>query len=160
MTGQGRKFGAGGEIGNWWGARDVVEFRHRAECMADMYGGFEEGGVRVNGRLTLGENIADNGGVRLALAALATLAEEQAAKAGRGRGTLTGAERRLFFTAWGQNWCSVERRRAAQLQLMTDEHAPDRFRVNGPLANMPEFAAAFACPADAPMSPRRRCVLW
>jgi predicted metalloendopeptidase len=137
-----------------------VQFKHRAACMVEQYSRYTVDGVAVNGRLTLGENIADNGGVRLGLAALETLAAEEAAKAGRGRGTLSAAERRLYFTAWGQNWCTVERRRAEALQLMTDEHAPDRVRVNAPLANSPDFASAFSCPAGAPMNPARRCVLW
>ena len=157
---QGRKFGAGGEIRDWWTPADAVQFKHRAGCFVDFYGAQVVDGGRVNGLLTLGENIADNGGVRLGLAALETLAAEAAAKAGRGRGPLPAAERRLYFTAWGQNWCTVERRRAAALQLMTDEHAPDRLRVNAPLANTPDFASAFACPAGSPMNPSKRCVLW
>mgnify|MGYP002636233250 CR=1 FL=1 len=151
---QGRKFGADGQMHDWWGHDDVAAFERKANCIVDFYGGQTLEGEPVNGKLTLGENIADMGGVKLAYTAL-----KGKAAAGSAKG-LTPADERLFFTSWGQNWCVIQRRRAEVLQLMTDEHAPNFLRVNGPLANFPPFAKAFQCDAGERMAPARRCELW
>lgn len=151
---QGRKFGQDGQSTNWWTAGDVANFKDRAKCIAEYYSTFSELGKHVDGELTLGEDIADMGGVKISLRALQGLASE------KGRGSLSRDEMRLFFTSWGQNWCVVERRRAEELQLLTDEHAPNKFRVNGPLSNLPEFAQAFGCKAGSKMVNAKRCTLW
>jgi len=151
---QGRKFGQDGQSTNWWTSGDVANFKDRAKCIAEYYSTFSELGKHVDGELTLGEDIADMGGVKISLRALQDLASE------KGRDSLSRDEMRLFFASWGQNWCVVERRRAEELQLLTDEHAPNKFRVNGPLSNLPEFAQAFGCKAGSKMVNAKRCTLW
>jgi len=150
---QGRQFGSDGKLVNWWTEADTRRFKQKADCIVHFFSQFEIGGTHVNGELTLGENIADMGGVKVAHSAL------QALRTGQ-RSALTQTEERLFFTSWGQNWCTVERARAQELQLLTDEHSPNKFRVNGPLSSFPPFAHAFQCPKGAKMNPEKRCHLW
>lgn len=95
---QGRKFGEMGQSTNWWTQGDVARFRQKTRCIKDLYSQFSELGKQVDGELTLGENIADMGGVKIALKALEGLAHE------RGRGELSDDDMRLFFISWGQNW--------------------------------------------------------
>jgi putative endopeptidase len=109
----------------------------------------------VNGKLTLGENTADNGGLRISLMAyLATLA----ADAGK---TLDGftPEQRVFL-GWGQVWCQTQRPEVARMLAQTNPHSPGRYRVNGVVSNMPEFQKAFSCKADAPMVRQNACRVW
>ena len=155
---QGRKFGRRGTLANWWTRDDSRRFEEKARCIAHFYSSFSFFGRHVNGDLTLGEDIADMGGVKVAYSALGALAEERASS--HGTGGLSQQEQRLFFLAWGQNWCMVERRRAAELQMMTDEHAPNSLRVNGPLMNFKPFADAYSCPAGSYMAPTHKCRLW
>jgi putative endopeptidase len=111
--------------------------------------------VKLNGRLTLGENAADNGGVRIAYMALMdTLAGKEPPK----RDNFT-AEQRLFL-GWGQIWCQNETAESARLRAQTDPHSPGRFRVNGVVSNMPEFQKAFSCPAGSPMVRENACRVW
>jgi putative endopeptidase len=154
---QGRKFAANGNLADWWTAEDATEFEKRAACFADQYGAYTVAGgeVKLNGRLTLGENTADNGGVRIAHMALMD--------------TLGGAsvplrdgftpEQRLFL-AWGQIWCQNETEESARLRAQTDTHSPGRYRVNGVVSNMPEFQKAFACEAGSPMVRENACRVW
>ena len=109
----------------------------------------------MNGKLTLGENTADNGGLRLALMAyMATLAAEPPK-------TLDGftPEQRVFL-GWGQGWCDNRRPEALRLMAQTNPHSPPRYRVNGVVSNMPEFQKAFSCRADAPMVREAQCRVW
>jgi endothelin-converting enzyme/putative endopeptidase len=154
---QGRKFAANGNLADWWTAEDAAEFEKRAACFVDQYGEYTVAGgeVKLNGRLTLGENTADNGGVRIAHMALMD--------------TIAGAtvpprdgftpEQRLFM-AWGQIWCQNETEESARLRAQTDPHSPGRYRVNGVVSNMPEFQKAFACPAGSPMVRENPCRVW
>mmetsp|Transcript_10027 Transcript_10027/g.20036 ORF Transcript_10027/g.20036 Transcript_10027/m.20036 type:complete len:727 (-) Transcript_10027:57-2237(-) len=151
---QGRRFGPDGKLEDWWTEADSRRFQQKADCIVKAYGAYAIKGQHVNGQLTLGENIADMGGIKIAHTALQALRREGSAK------PLSVAEERLFFTSWGQNWCTVERQRAQELQILTDEHSPNKFRVNGPLSNFPHFATAFHCPANTPMNPATRCDLW
>jgi endothelin-converting enzyme/putative endopeptidase len=115
------------------------------------------GEAHVNGKLTLGENTADNGGVRLAL--MAYLAGPGAS--GNERSTLDGftAEQRVFL-GWGQQWCESSRPEAELLKAATNAHSANRYRVNGVVSNIPEFQKAFSCSADAPMVNRNVCRVW
>ena len=111
--------------------------------------------MHVNGKLTLGENTADNGGVRIALMALMnTLAARPPQKIDG----FTPEQR--FFLAFGQVWCRTQREEALRLQVQTDPHSPARFRVNGVVQNMPEFQKAFACKAGQPMVKTNACRVW
>ncbi len=111
--------------------------------------------MKLNGKLTLGENTADNGGLRLAL--MAYLGSD-AAKTAQ---TIDGftPEQRVFL-GWAQVWCENRRPEYERLQAQTNPHSPGRYRVNGVVANMPEFQKAFACKADAPMVSKNACRVW
>jgi endothelin-converting enzyme/putative endopeptidase len=154
---QGRKFAANGNLADWWTAEDASEFEKRAACFVDQYGAYTVAGgeVKLNGKLTLGENTADNGGVRIAYMAL------QDTLAGKSEPLRDGftPEQRLFL-GWGQIWCQNETEESARLRAQTDTHAPGRYRVNGVVSNMPEFQKAFACPAGAPMVRENPCRVW
>lgn len=151
----GKRLDSRGNWSNWWTDSDSKQFQERASCIADQYSQYGiADGAKVNGRLTLGENIADNGGIRLALMAYL-------AGPGRSSQTLDGftGEQRVFL-AWAQVWCVNVRPEAERLQIQTDPHSPNRYRVNGPLSNMPEFQKAFSCKADAPMVRQNACRVW
>jgi putative endopeptidase len=153
---EGRKFDAKGNLTDWWTAADAREFERRAACLADEYSGFTvAGGVRLNGKLTLGENTADNGGVRIAYMALEDTLK---GKAPQPRDGFTPQQR--FFLAWGQIWCENSTDQSAKVRAQTDPHSPGRYRVNGVLVNMPEFRQAFGCAAGTPMARENVCRVW
>mmetsp|Transcript_36762 Transcript_36762/g.88853 ORF Transcript_36762/g.88853 Transcript_36762/m.88853 type:complete len:744 (+) Transcript_36762:244-2475(+) len=152
---QGRKFNPQGRLEGWWTTPDVKAFESRAGCVRDLYSSFKLNGRSVSGELTLGENIADIGGVRLAYKAFAKLMREK-----EGSGQPSTTDKQLFFVSQAQNWCTKGRKKAENLQLLTDPHAPDRFRVNGPLSQISEFQQAFGCPAGSLMAPKDRCRVW
>jgi putative endopeptidase len=123
------------------------------------YGSFSPvPGVELNGRLTLGENTADNGGVRLAYLALLDDLTKQNKALNRELNGYTEAQR--FFLAFAQAWCENQRPEVARLLAQTDPHSPSRFRVNGVAPNMPEFRAAFGCKAPDPMFAAKACRVW
>jgi endothelin-converting enzyme/putative endopeptidase len=144
---QGRRFAGDGNLKDWWTEEDGKEFEKRAQCFVDQYAGYAAvDDVKLDGQLTLGENVADNGGLRIAAMALAqTLGTTRPAP-------IDGftAEQRLFL-GWGQVWCQNVTPETARLRAQTDPHSPGRFRVNGVVSNMPEFQSAFNCPAGKPM---------
>jgi len=153
---QGRKFDPVGNFNDWWTEADAKEFEKRATCVADEYSAFTvPGDVHVNGRLTLGENTADNGGLRVAYMALEdTLKGATVAP----RDGFTPEQR--FFLGWGQIWCQNETDESAKLRAQVDPHSPGRYRVNGVVGNMPEFQKAFACPVGSPMVRADACRVW
>ena len=112
--------------------------------------------MKLNGRLTLGENMADNGGLRIAHMALM---DTLAGKSRRRRGTASRPSSALFL-GWGQIWCQNETEESARLRAQMDPHSPGRYRVNGVVSNMPEFQKAFACPAGSPMVRENACRVW
>jgi endothelin-converting enzyme/putative endopeptidase len=153
---QGRKFGANGDMADWWTEDDGREFEKRATCVADQYSGYTAtGDVKLNGKLTLGENTADNGGLRIAHMALM---DTLAGKSTPLRDGFT-PEQRLFL-GWGQIWCQNETPESSKLRAQTDPHSPGRYRANGVVSNMPEFQKAFACPAGSPMVRESACRVW
>ena len=160
---EGRQFDEHGNFRDWWKKSDAKEFTGRADCVADEYSGFVAvDDLHVNGKLTLGENLADIGGLRLAY--LAYL--DHAAKTGTELnkpgtaeyGSLTPAQQ--FFAAYGQGWCESRRPEMLRTQVQTDPHSPEIFRVNGVVVNLPEFQKAFSCKTGAPMAPVKRCSVW
>jgi endothelin-converting enzyme/putative endopeptidase len=152
---QGRQFDPTGNLRDWWTPADAKEFQQRAACVDDEYSSFTVApGVHINGKLTLGENTADNGGVRVALMALLNTIGNTAKK-------LDGfTPEQRFFLAFGQVWCSNEREESLRLQVSTNEHSPPKFRVNGVVQNMPEFQKAFSCKAGQPMAKANVCRVW
>jgi len=152
---EGRQFDAAGNLKDWWTAADAKEFNQRAACVADEYASMTViPGVHVNGKLTLGENTADNGGVRVALMALGATAGNVARKIDG----FTTEQR--FFLSFGQIWCGNERDEAVRLQVQTDPHSPPKLRVNGVVQNLPEFQKAFSCKPAQPMVKANACRVW
>ena len=153
---QGRHYDAKGNLKEWWKPEDAKNFESRAQCLVDEYSGFTAvDDVKVNGKLTLGENTADNGGLRLALMAYMATAATQPDRVADG----FTPEQRLFI-GFGQIWCENARPEAVRLRVQTNPHSPGRFRTNGAVSNMPEFAKAFSCKADAPMVRANACRVW
>jgi putative endopeptidase len=114
--------------------------------------------VHVNGKLTLGENTADNGGLLLAYLAYMDRAKQEHVDLGAKVDGYTSPQR--FYIAFAQNWCSNDRPEALRTGVETDPHSPDVFRSNGPIVNQPGFAGAFSCKAGAPMVPAKSCRVW
>jgi endothelin-converting enzyme/putative endopeptidase len=153
---RGRKFDGQGNLRDWWTPADAKAYEQRASCIADQYSTYVVAGdTHLNGKLTLGENTADNGGVRLALMAYLAGAGASAPPSLDG---FTPEQR--FFVSYGQIWCENRRPELERLRATTDPHSSARYRVNGVVSNMPEFQKAFACRADAPMVRQNACRVW
>jgi len=134
----------------------IIDYEDRATCVADQYSGYAvDADTHVNGRLTLGENTADNGGLRLAL--MAYLAGPGAKNTSKIDGFTP--EQRVFL-GWAQVWCENARPEAERLKAATNPHSSNKYRVNGPMSNMPEFQKAFSCKANAPMVRTSACRVW
>ncbi len=154
---QGRQFDAHGNLRNWWTPEDAKEFEKRADCFIKEYSAFTPvDDVHLNGKLTLGENAADNGGMHLAFMALMKSLEgkPQPPKIDG----FTAQQR--FFLGYGQLWCQNVRPEAARMRAQIDPHSDGRDRVNGVLGNMPEFGQAFACHAGEAMMHAPACRVW
>jgi endothelin-converting enzyme/putative endopeptidase len=156
---EGRQFDGDGNLRDWWSKSVAAEFDKRAACVEKQFSAYVPiDDVHIKGALTLGENIADEGGVKLAFA---SYEREQ-----KDRPTLGASPRftpaQQFFLSFAQSWCANYRPEALRLLLATNPHSPPKYRVNGPLSNLPEFAAAFGCKSGAPMvrSERERCEIW
>lgn len=153
---QGRKFDPDGNLKDWWTPEDAKEFEKRAECFIQEYSSFTPlDGVHLDGKLTLGENTADNGGIRLAFMALMDSLKDKP------QAPIDGytAEQR-FFLGYGQIWCQNVRPEYSRMLVQVDVHSPGRNRVNGVLQNMPEFQKAFACKVGQPMVREPACRVW
>jgi endothelin-converting enzyme/putative endopeptidase len=156
---EGRKFDGKGNLTNWWSKATNEEFEKRAQCVIDEYNGFEVlPGKHINGKLTTGENLADLGGIKLAYTAY------EAARAAKGKpeprpaGSFTDDQ--LFFLGTAQAWCSKRRPELEAQRLITDPHSTPKYRIQGPLSNIPEFAAAFQCKPGSKMVRQNACVVW
>jgi endothelin-converting enzyme/putative endopeptidase len=153
---EGRQFDAQGNLRDWWTPEDGKEFERRAACISDEYSQFVVvDDVKINGKLTLGEDVADLGGLLLAYMAWqdATRGQKLAPIDG-----LTPEQR--FFVAYGQSWCSNERPELERMRAVTDPHSPPRYRTNGVVSNMPEFWKAFGCKPGQPMVRQNACRVW
>jgi putative endopeptidase len=154
---QGAQFDADGNMSMWWQKSDFEKFTAKGQCVADQYSTFEVlPGKFVNGKLTLGENIADIGGIKMAFRAYRSVRD------GATDRTLADGftEDQQFFIAVAQAWCSKDRDEEALQRLTTDVHSPPSWRVNGSLMNTPEFAEAFQCQDGSKMKPAKRCQVW
>ena len=155
---QGAQYDGSGNLVNWWTEADYKLFLAHTSCVARQFSEFTvAGGEHVNGLLVTGEATADLGGVQLALRALAASPEGQA-EAGQRFDGFTANQ--LFFLGFANVWASNIRPEAERSRAVLDPHPPPRYRVNGTLANVPEFHAAFAIPAGSPMMRQDRCGLW
>ena len=156
---QGSQFDAQGNLRNWWSSADSAAFTQRTGLIRAQYSGYKVlDSVPVNGSLTLGENLGDFGGLNIAYAALEkTLAEKG------NPGLIDGfTPEQRFFLAWAQIWRQNIRPEALRVRINTDPHSPGVWRTNGPLSNMPQFAAAFGCkPGDPMVRPDSvRPIIW
>jgi len=153
----GRRFDAGGNLMNWWMPRDEDAFRERVACVASQYSSYASlPGVKLNGNLTLGENVADNGGVRIAYYALMELLARKGPPA-----AIDGfTPEQRFFISYAQVWCENAADQDFRRRAQEDVHSPGRWRANGVLQNMPEFRKAFGCKEGAPMAPANACQVW
>ncbi|MGO9124538.1 MAG: M13 family metallopeptidase [Terriglobales bacterium] len=157
---QGRKFDPEGNLRDWWTADDGKEFEKRVSCVADEYSNFVVvDDLKLNGRLTLGENTADNGGARIAYNALEELiAADRTGKEAQKIDGYTPEQR--FFLGFARVWCEKRRPEYARMQVTTNPHSPGKFRVDGVVQNMPEFQKAWGCKAGQPMVAQNSCHVW
>ncbi|MGH9407528.1 MAG: M13 family metallopeptidase [Terriglobia bacterium] len=155
---EGSQFDAQGNMVNWWTPQDKKRFDARAQCIVNQFNGFVvQGNLHENGKLVQGESIADLGGLTIAYAAFQRTPE---AKSRQKIDGFTPDQR--FFLGFAQIWASNSRPEFARLLTLTDPHPLDRFRVNGPLSNMPAFAQAWHCAPGEAMArpPAERCKIW
>lgn len=156
---EGKKFDAKGNLSDWWTAEDTKRFEAKTDCLVNEYNHFVPvDDLHVNGKLTLGENTADNGGLLLAYMAYLDRAKKEKVNLSAKIDGYTSPQR--FYIAWAQNWCANERPESLRTQVQTDPHSPDQFRSNGPIVNQPGFGAAFSCKAGTPMVPANSCRVW
>jgi putative endopeptidase len=153
---QGRKFDAQGNLREWWTDEDGKEFVKRASCISDQYSTYTiVDDIKINGKLTLGEDVADLGGLLLAYMAWKSDTAGQKLEAMDG---LTPEQR--FFVGYGQSWCGQTRDETKRLRATVDPHSPEKYRTNGVVSNMPDFQEAFHCKPDSPMVNANRCQVW
>ena len=156
---QGRKFDGNGNLADWWTSGDAQKFNQRADCEVKEYSAFSvPGGLKVNGKLTLGENTADNGGLRLAFIAFLADAREKQIDLDKKTDGYTALQQ--FFLGFAQNWCGNVRPERERMQVQVDVHSPIHYRVTGVVQNMPEFGKAFGCKTGQPMMPANACRVW
>jgi putative endopeptidase len=161
---EGRHYDAHGNLQDWWTKKDAEAFEARASGFIEEYGAFvavkdssdRANDIHVDGKLTLGENTADNGGIRLSYDAF--LAASGAATAGKDSLGYTPAQR--FFLSYAQGWCVNSTDELAKEAAKADPHSPGKYRVNGVLVNTPAFREAFACKVGAPMAPATMYRVW
>ncbi len=155
---EGRQFDADGNLRDWWTKQDDEAFRKRVDCLVKEYSGFSPiEGVNVNGKLTLGENGADNAGIRLAYMALLDGFENGTVSKEKLDG-YTPEQR--FFLGYAQVWCENQRPESLRTSVRTNPHSPGEFRVIGVVENMPEFAKAFGCSVGERMVSASGCRVW
>jgi predicted metalloendopeptidase len=152
----GSQYDAQGNLHNWWSEKDRKQFDQLEGCFSNEYDGFVAvDDLHLNGKLTLGENTADNGGLRLAYMALLDVLSRTPEKPTEG---YTPQQR--FFIGWGQIYCENDRPEFSRMLVQVDPHSPGKFRVNGVVSNMPEFAKAYSCKPDAAMVRKPACKTW
>ncbi|XP_061893541.1 membrane metallo-endopeptidase-like 1 isoform X2 [Entelurus aequoreus] len=157
----GRNFDKDGNMLNWWSNYSAEHFKEQSQCMVQQYGKFNwklAGGQNVSGISTLGENIADNGGVRQAFKAYLKWVEKEGEEP-----RLPGLDmdhKQLFFLNFAQVWCGAYRPEYASQSIKTDSHSPLEYRVLGSLQNFEAFSEAFQCKKGSPMNPEQKCRVW
>jgi putative endopeptidase len=153
---EGRQFDAQGNLRDWWTPEDAKEFQQRADCISNQYSGYTIiDDIKINGKLTLGEDVADLGGLLLAYMAWKDDTKGENLDPIDG---LTPDQR--FFVGYGQSWCGQSRDETKRLRATVDPHSPEKYRTNGVVSNMPEFQQAFHCKAGSPMVNQKRCRVW
>ena len=154
---QGSKYDAEGNLKSWWTAEDRAKFEERATCVADQFSGYEvQPNLFINGRLTLGENIGDFAGLTVSYDAFMKSLEGKTRPA-----NIDGfTPEQRFFLGWAQVWAAKSTPEAERGQVLGDPHSTAKWRVNGPLSNMPTFAKAWGCKTGAKMIRQKVCEIW
>jgi putative endopeptidase len=157
---QGRKFDAKGNLRDWWGPEDAAKYDERGKCITDEYTQeIPELSVKTNGKLTQGEDTADNGGIHIAMAALKnTLATQGLTLDSPAQGGDTQLQ--TFFLSYANVWCGDTRPEAERTRILTQGHSMNSLRVNNVVGNMSEFAHAFGCKKGQPMVHENACRVW
>ncbi|XP_074596112.1 neprilysin-2-like [Brevipalpus obovatus] len=157
---RGKQFDEMGNLHAWWDSETDKKFQQKIQCMVSQYDNYtlKDINMSVSGLLSKGENLADNGGLKLALKAY------ESWSSGKSREPnlpgLPYSPDKLFWIGAASFWCEKQTRTALQYQLLRDEHSPAEFRVIGPVSNMPEFAESFNCPIRSKMNPDEKCSVW
>ncbi|MGZ3743195.1 MAG: M13 family metallopeptidase [Pseudobdellovibrionaceae bacterium] len=148
---EGRQFDENGNLNDWWTPYSTARFKEKAQCLINQYNQYTiVDGSKVNGELTLGENIADLGGLKIALKAYTKASEIPPQM----------KDYQRFFVAYAQSWCGKSTAEFEKTMNQADPHSPARYRVNGVLVNVPEFSSAFSCNQGQAMNPVNRCEIW
>ena len=156
---EGSQFDADGNLKDWWSEPTEAKFKTAAQCVVDQYAQYEAvPGIKLNGKLTAGENIADIGGVKLGLKAYEAWKAKQPTPP---PAAVDGfSDRQLYFLAYGQSWCEKITPELLEVSAHSNPHSPPEWRVNGVVVDEPGFAAAFQCPVGSPMHPATSCTVW
>lgn len=162
---EGSKYDGAGNLRKWQTPEDSKKFEERTECVADEYSGFEAAPAKgdqkaqmLNGHLTLGENTADNGGLRIAYMALLDALAADGKSINDKIDGFTEAQR--YFLGFAQVWCQNQTDAIARQMSLVDPHSPGRWRVNGTVQNFDEFGKAFGCKKGQPLYPDKSCRVW
>jgi len=163
----GKEFDKNGKLSNWWTNSATEEFNKLTQCFVEQYGNYTVDGtdgkkINVNGKLTLGENLADNGGLACGYDAYKRSLSKNKNKNNNQRlpGLTKYSQDQLFYISFGQAWCGKLRPELAVTQSLTDEHSINNIRVIGALSNSKEFAKAFKCKPNSPMNPEKKCSMY
>jgi putative endopeptidase len=155
---EGSQFDGAGNLRDWWSAETKAKFSSATKCVQDQYSSYDAvPGVKLNGALTSGENIADIGGVKLGYMALQAWRKEHP---GERRAVDGFTDEKIFFLAYSQGWCSKETPELLEWLAHSNPHSPPKWRVNGPMADVPAFAQAYECKAGTPMNSGNVCSVW
>ncbi|XP_033642462.1 neprilysin-1-like [Asterias rubens] len=154
---KGRQYDKDGNLNDWWSEQSVFNFKERAQCMVDQYSNYvmPETNETLNGKLTQGENIADNGGLKEAYKSYKDNIVDDPLLPG-----LNFNQDQMFFLSFGQLWCSVFRPEGVTSYLLRNRHSPGRYRVIGTMQNNEDFAKAFNCSKTSYMNPVDKCSVW
>ena len=156
---EGSQFDGDGNLRDWWSKATKEKFKAATKCVVDQYGQYEAvPKIKLDGKLTAGENIADNGGVKLAYLAYQAWKKAQTTPPASSVGGYSDDQ--LYFIAYGQSWCERITPELLEMMAHTNPHSPPRWRINGVVVNQPDFATAFKCAAGSPMNPGKQCGVW
>ncbi|KAF9933256.1 hypothetical protein FBU30_006024 [Linnemannia zychae] len=165
----GRHFDEIGRLKNWWTDATSKAFDEKAQCFVNQYGNFTVEGpggklLNLDGQLTLGENLADNGGIKMAFRIWQSRAKADPKGKKYKNYKLPGLDKytheQLFFISYGRLWCQKMRPEVLAQNVRSNPHSPAKWRINGVAQNSPDFAKAFKCKAGTPMNPRKKCEVW
>lgn len=156
----GSQYDKDGNMNQWWQKKTEDRFKSKGECMIKQYDDFKVAGKHVNGKFTLAENIADNGGMKLAWLAYKRWRNHADGEEEVVLPALNATHDQLFFIGAAQSWCEFATDQALVSSVLTNSHSPHEFRVIGPLSNTPQFAQAFNCPIGSGMNPKSKCFIW